>query len=123
MFDVPVECNIPMDFAILVDSSGSISRRNFNHLKRFVRSVVKSFEVSEDHTHIAIIEYSTKASVQLKFGDLTGLSLNKFAVERVVNRIPHTRGFTHIDRALRKANEEVFTYEAAMRNYAKKVTL
>ncbi|XP_074624580.1 SCO-spondin-like isoform X4 [Acropora palmata] len=118
-----VQCNIPMDFAILVDSSGSISRRNFRLLKRFVRSVVRSFEVSEDHTHIAIIEYSTKASVQLKFNDLTGPYLSKEAVERVVNRIPHTRGFTYIDRALKKADEEVFTYDAAMRNYAKKVAL
>lgn len=84
---------------------------------------MRSFEVSEDHTRIAIIEYSTKASVQLKFNDLTGRYLNKDAVERVVNRIPHTRGFTYIDRALQKANEEVFTYEAAMRNYAKKVAL
>ncbi|XP_029187797.2 A disintegrin and metalloproteinase with thrombospondin motifs adt-1-like isoform X2 [Acropora millepora] len=118
-----VQCNIPMDFAILVDSSGSISRRNFRLLKRFVRSVVRSFEVSEDHTHIAIIEYSTKASVQLKFNDLTGPYLSKEAVESVVNRIPHTRGFTYIDRALKKADEEVFTYDAAMRNYAKKVAL
>lgn len=118
-----VQCNIPMDFAILVDSSGSISRRNFRLLKRFVRSVVRSFEVSEDHTHIAIIEYSTKASVQLKFNDLTGPYLSKEAVESVVDRIPHTRGFTYIDRALKKADEEVFTYDAAMRNYAKKVAL
>ena len=83
---------------------------------------MRSFEVSEDHTHIAIIEYSTKASVQLKFNDLTGPYLSKEAVESVVDRIPHTRGFTYIDRALKKADEEVFTYDAAMRNYAKKVT-
>ena len=79
------------------------------------------FEVSEDHTHIAIIEYSTKASVQLKFDDLTGSELNKPNVRNKVRAIPHNRGYTYIDRALRLANDEVFTLKAGMRDDVKKV--
>ena len=79
------------------------------------------FEVSEDQTHIAIIEYSTKASVQLKFNDFTGRALSRNNVKGIVNRIPHRRGKTHIDRALRLANEEVFTEKAGMRDWVKKV--
>ena len=70
-------CNVPLDFAILVDTSGSISRKNFKVLLRFIRSLVDSFEVSEDHTHVAIIGYSTRASVQLNFNDLPGSKLTK----------------------------------------------
>lgn len=116
-------CNVPLDFAIIVDTSGSISRRNFALLLRFIRSLVDSFDVSEDHTHIAIVEYSTKATVQLRFNDLSGRKLNKYNVNRKVKTIPRTRGFTYIDRALRKANDEVFTEEAGMRYNVRKVRL
>ncbi|XP_078378153.1 SCO-spondin-like isoform X5 [Oculina patagonica] len=118
-----VTCNVPLDFAILVDTSGSISRRNFKLLLRFIRSIVDGFEVSEDHTHIAIIEYSTKATVQLKFNDLPGSSLNKQNVRSRVRAIPHQRGFTYIDKALLLANEQVFTLEAGMRPDVRQVAL
>ena len=116
-----MKCNLPLDVAVLMDSSGSISRRNFQVFKRFIKSIITGFEVSEDHTHIAIIEYSTKASVQLKFNDFTGRALNRNNVKGRVNRIPHRRGKTFIDRALRLANEEVFTEKAGMRDWVKKV--
>ena len=116
-----MKCNLPLDVAVLMDSSGSISRRNFQVFKRFIKSIITGFEISEDHTHIAIIEYSTKASVQLKFNDFTGRALNRNNVKGRVNRIPHVRGKTFIDRALRLANEEVFTEKAGMRDWVKKV--
>ena len=118
-----MKCNIPMDFAIIVDTSGSISRRNFRRLLRFIRSIIDGFEIGEELTHIALIEYSTQASVQLKFNDLTGGRLTNYNVERRVQRIPHSRGYTYIDKALRLANEQVFTYEAGMRDYVRKVNL
>ena len=116
-----VKCNVPLDVAVLVDTSGSISRRNFGVFQRFIKSIIMEFQVSEDHTHIAIIEYSTKASVQLKFNDFTGRALNRISVKGRVDRIPHRRGKTRIDRALRLANEEVFTEKAGMRDWVKKV--
>ena len=114
-------CNIPLDFAILIDTSGSISRKNFKLLLHFIRSLVNSFQVSEDHTHIAIIEYSTRASVQLRFNDLPGSKLTKNNVLDIVNKLPRTRGYTFIDRALRLANEKVFTLKGGMRDDARKV--
>jgi len=107
----------------MIDTSGSISRRSFKLLLRFIRSLIMGFEISEDLTHIALIEYSTRASVQLKFNALHGPALNKFNVKARVDQIPHSRGYTYIDRALRLANEKVFTYEAGMRDDVKKVAL
>ena len=114
-------CNVPLDFAILVDTSGSISRRDFKLLLRFIRSLVNGFQVSEDHTHIAIIEYSTRASVQLRFNDLPGSKLTKNNVFNIVKKLPHTRGYTFIDRALRLANDDVFTLKDGMRADVRKV--
>ena len=119
---LPVICNVPLDFAIIVDTSGSISRKNFKLLLHFIRSLVNSFRVSEDHTHIAIIEYSTTASVQLKFNGLPGSRLTKNNVVNIVNKIPHERGKTYIDRALLLANDEVFNLKDGMRDDVKKVS-
>ncbi|PFX32412.1 Hemicentin-1 [Stylophora pistillata] len=118
-----VNCNIPLDFAIIVDTSGSISRRNFHLLQRFIHSLVDGFKVAKDYTHIAIIEYSTAASVQLRFNDLSGRNLTRNNVNKKVQSMPHKKGFTFIDKALRKADQDVFTYAAGMRYDSDKVAL
>lgn len=118
-----VNCNIPLDFAIIVDTSGSISRRNFRLLQRFIHSLVDGFKVAKDYTHIAIIEYSTAASVQLRFNDLSGRNLTRNNVNKKVQSMPHKKGFTYIDKALRKADQDVFTYAAGMRYDSDKVAL
>lgn len=118
-----VSCNIPLDFAIIADTSGSISRKNFQLLQNFIRGLVDSFQVDEDYTHIAIIEYSTTASVQLHFNDLSGKNLTRQNVKEKVQSMPHKRGYTYIDRALRMADRDVFTYAAGMRYNVDKVAL
>ena len=83
--------------------------------------MVDSFDVSEAGTHVALIEYSTEASIQLKFNDFSGAQLNAVNVKRRVQKMPHKRGFTYIDKALTLANTEIFTKEAGMRDDAVKV--
>ena len=118
-----MSCNIPLDFAIIADTSGSISRKNFQRLQNFIRGLVDSFQVDEDYTHIAIIEYSTTASVQLHFNDLSGKNLTRQNVKEKVQSMPHKRGYTYIDRALRMADRDVFTYAAGMRYNVDKVNI
>ena len=110
-----------MDFALLVDTSGSISRRNFRQLLKFIEDMVDAFDISEDGTHIALVEYSTKASVQMKFNDFSGAQINSANYKRKIRKVPHARGYTYIDKALEKANEEVFTEEGGMRENVTKV--
>ena len=110
-----------MDLAILVDTSGSISKRNFGRLLRFIQDIVRGFTISEEGTHIALIEYSNIATIQLNFNDLRG---RRRTVNNVVDRvkaIPHQRGRTFIDKALHLADRKVFVASAGMRNEVKKV--
>ena len=106
---------------MLVDTSGSISRRNFNKLKEFIQDMIDGFDISEDGTHLAIVEYSTKASVQLKFNAFSGAQLNAVNLKRKVRKIPHSRGYTYIDKALQLANTEVFSSGGGMRQNVTKV--
>lgn len=108
-------CPVPLDFAMIVDASGSISRTNFAILIKFIQEMMDGFDISEDGTHIAIVEYSTKPSVQLKFNDFSGAALNAVNLKRKIGEIPHTRGKTYIDKALAMANRDVFSAEGGMR--------
>lgn len=87
----------------------------------FLERLVDQFEVSETGTHVALVEYSTDASVQLKFNDFKGAALNAVNVKRKVQSVPHTRGFTYIDKALALADKVVFSEANGMRKNVAKV--
>lgn len=83
--------------------------------------MMDGFDISEDGTHIAIVEYSTNPSVQLKFNDFSGAALNAANLKRKIGEIPHTRGKTYIDKALAMADRDVFSVEGGMRTDVQKV--
>lgn len=115
------ECPIPIDFAMIVDASGSISRRNFAKLQDFIEKMLDGFDISEKGTHIAIVEYSTKPTVQIKFNEFSGAFLNAANLKRKIRKIKQSRGFTFIDKALQMASTEIFTEENGMRPNVTKV--
>ena len=96
------------DLAFIVDSSGSISTRNFARLKEFLRNIILEFDIGPDAVRVAIIVYSTLPQIELKFNDLQGNQLTAAAIIRKLDNIKHQRGLTYIDKALRKAEKEVF---------------
>ena len=115
-------CPIPLDFAMIVDGSGSISRRNFIKLKDFMQDLLDGFDISEEGTHIAVIEYSTQASLKIKFNDFSGARLNAANIKRKILGIKREKGYTYIDKALRLANNDVFSEKSGMRPNVTKVS-
>ena len=103
--------------------TGSISKRNFQNLKNVLRKAIDQFDISETGTHVALIEYSTEATVQLKFNELSGAQINAPNVKRKIQAIPHSRGFTYINKALNLADKELFTEANGMRKDVLKVRL
>ena len=79
------------------------------------------FDISETGTHVALIEYSTRASVQLKFNDFSKAQLNAVNVKRKIQGLPHTRGYTYIDKALTLADSDIFSESNGMRPGVSKV--
>lgn len=107
--------------AFLIDSSGSISRRNWKLMLAFVRDAIDEFDVSSKGSHIASVSYSTRAVVDFRFNTLIGDKLNGAELHKLVDRIRHQRGFTYIDRALKLANKEIFSDKGGMRQAVRKV--
>ncbi|KAK2561274.1 Collagen alpha-6(VI) chain [Acropora cervicornis] len=97
-------CNTSVDLAFIIDSSGSISRRNYVKVKNFVKYVARAFGISPSESRAGIVLYSTDASIKAQFDQYTS---NEDFV-KAVDGLPHRRQLTYIDRALRLAASQLF---------------
>lgn len=97
-------CNATVDVAFIIDSSGSIARRNYKKIKTFVKYVARSFGISPNGTRAGIVLYSTKASIKAHFNQYN--TTEDF--EKAVDDLPHERGLTFIDKALDLASSQLF---------------
>ncbi|CAH3037506.1 unnamed protein product [Porites evermanni] len=114
---VPTEfvCKAVADVAFIVDSSGSIGRRNWVKMLQFLKDMVKAFNVGPQKTHIAVVAYSTIAKVEFRFNRLTGSAVSEEGYNGLIDGIRFQRGFTFIDKALKLANEQIFSTNFGMR--------
>ena len=60
-------CDDPVDLAILVDRSASISSSDYDDARRLVREFAGRFTVSEDDTHVLIAQFDVDTEVVLEF--------------------------------------------------------
>ena len=107
-----------MDIAFIIDSSGSIGRRNWILVKRFVKSIVSKLDVSSSATRIAAVAYSTNPEVVMLFKNFQGTDM----VNRVFDSMRWQRGFTYTDKALQLADRAVFQTSSGMRVNVPKVS-
>ena len=57
----------PLDLAFLIGSTGKDAEKVFNDGKEIIEKMLESFEVSKPKTHVAVVDYSGKASVKIPF--------------------------------------------------------
>lgn len=93
-----------MDLAFIIDSSGSIARRNYVKVKDFVKYIARGFGISPSESRAGIVLYSNDASIKAQFDQYT----NTEDFVKAVDDLPHERGRTYIDRALRLAASQLF---------------
>ena len=95
-------CNVPVDVTFVMDSSTSDT--NYKKEKDFVKLLVKSFDISPEHSRGAIVLNSDPASVKLRFNQHT----NTAAFKSAIDELPYEKGPKRIDKALEVAHKEVF---------------
>ena len=110
-----------MDIAFIVDSSGSISRRNWGLLKSLLKELLKYMNIGPDGTHVSTVIYSTEATVQFHFDALKGSEITAENYGNLFDDMELEMGYTFIDKALRLAKSDVFTPQAGMRSSVSKV--
>ncbi|XP_048581312.1 uncharacterized protein LOC5512067 isoform X7 [Nematostella vectensis] len=116
-------CKDPVDLAFVVDSSGSIGRKNFNSMMQFIVDVIRNFNPGPNGTHVSMVSYSTDARVDFKFNSLRPSNITTSTYAALLRSVDRLDGFTFIDKALALANKELFTEEAGMRKNVHKIML
>lgn len=87
-----IECSISAitDLVFLVDGSWSVGRENFKHIRSFIASLAGAFDIGEDKTRVAVVQYSTDTRTEFPLtrynrrGDLL----------QAINSLPYKGGNT-----------------------------
>ena len=88
----------------MLDSSGSVGKKNFERLKSFIKSLTDYYEVGLDDTRVSVMSFSTKAIIQILFIH----SWDKNWFDLAVDRIKYQGGGTYTGKALEKAYHVMF---------------
>jgi len=105
------ECRYRADIGFIMDASNSIGLIDYQKQKKFVNAMAAAFTFGPQQTAAGVITYSDEASLVIPLGSHN--SRERF--QNSVNNIPYTLGRTRIDKALHKANTELFSTQGGAR--------
>ncbi|XP_060073208.1 collagen alpha-1(XII) chain-like [Ylistrum balloti] len=97
----------PADIYILMDSSTSIGKYNFERQKTFVRNMVSRFDISQDKTRVGVVTFSNFYNLEVPLGSANNVQ----SLSAAIQRIPYAYGTTNTADAIRFVRENGFTDE------------
>ena len=112
-----MKCSKDADLAFVVDTSGSISDENFKKQKDFIKVLASSFDPILAEHNLGLISYSSDAQMEVSFQD----KADRKEFEKAVDLIPHTKGRTRLDKALKVASSRLFTASGGTRSEKRKI--
>ncbi len=90
-----------------MDDSRSISNKDYGIMKNFVTELVYRFNISEDQSRVAVMQFSSKENTVVKF-HFDDYNHNKDSLmDRIANLDQSDGGETFTNLALKMAKEEV----------------
>lgn len=95
-----------MDVGIVVDSSSSVRRDNFEKVKQFLVDLVSKMHVSYSNTHVGLIVYNHKAFLGWDFKGDVAQNLDK--LKKAIRELKYQPGGTRTDRAMSLAENKLF---------------
>ncbi|XP_023185935.1 collagen alpha-6(VI) chain-like isoform X3 [Xiphophorus maculatus] len=85
-----------MDLVFLIDRSGSITSTNHNIVKNFTAELVTRLEISDEHTHVGLGQFSANFLHEFYLNNY----YTKKGIVDHINRITYSGGETYLGRAL-----------------------
>ena len=96
-----------MDVAIIVDSSSSVRRQNFETVKTFLIALVSKISVSHRATHVGVIRYNHKPFLDWDFKSDSAENLANLI--EAIKKMVYKPGGTRTDKALEMAESKLFS--------------
>mmetsp|Transcript_35950 Transcript_35950/g.86566 ORF Transcript_35950/g.86566 Transcript_35950/m.86566 type:complete len:751 (+) Transcript_35950:52-2304(+) len=94
-----VTCDVPLDVALVLDSSGSVTEAGFGKMKAYVTELAKALNVAPKKTQLGVIAFGARAEVA------TGLSGDVAAITKAVGQMQWLKGATTLPVGLALAEE------------------
>lgn len=99
------------DIVFMVDGSWSIGIENFEKIRRFLNTLVSSFDIGPDHVRIGLVQYSTSPRTEF----LLSTHQSKKAILRHISKLPYMGGGTQTGQGLDFMLKEHFVAAAGSR--------
>ncbi|XP_078488492.1 integrin alpha-8 [Ciona intestinalis] len=99
-----------IDIVLVVDQSGSVNQCNFQKVKRWLRDIVRSFNLGVTEQDVGVVVYSKKATtstvVDLGFSDYNSDGhTKKQEMTKILKKLAYEGGQTYTGYAFKLANE------------------
>lgn len=117
----PIDCTQRVDVAIVVDTSSSVSRRNFDIVKTFLNQLVSGLPVSYRMAHVSVIRYNHKSYLDWDFRSDNAQYLPD--LKEAIRKLRYRGGGTRTDKAMEMAASKVFKSSGGSRSYVPHVLL
>lgn len=103
----------------LLDESGSVTKENFQIVKKFVINLIQALNIGKDQVHVGV--YTFSSHVRQRF------QLNKYydrnSMEKAINGIIYASGGTETDKALKSLRENAFRNTTGDRKEATNIAI
>ncbi|KAI6645822.1 protocadherin Fat 4-like [Oopsacas minuta] len=107
----PDDCRVPIDLTFMLDTSGSVGRRNHEQALKFIYDVVGYFNIGYNATQVALIPFATYVHSYFFFSSFT----DKASLQARILSIPYSRGWTNTWKGLYVAEYYVYTQTYGVR--------
>uniref|UniRef100_A0A3B4FJG1 Collagen alpha-1(XII) chain-like n=1 Tax=Pundamilia nyererei TaxID=303518 RepID=A0A3B4FJG1_9CICH len=121
IFQWKTECSVSAiaDLVFLVDGSWSVGRENFKHIRSFIGSLAGAFDIGEDKTRVAVVQYSSDTRTEFPLTRYT----RRGDLLQAINSLPYKGGNTMTGDAIEYLVRNIFTEAAGSRKAFPKVAM
>ncbi|XP_029900357.1 collagen alpha-1(XII) chain isoform X2 [Myripristis murdjan] len=116
-----IKCSVSAvaDLVFLVDGSWSVGRENFKHIRSFISAMAGAFDIGEDKTRVAVVQYSTDTRTEFPLNRYT----KRGELLRAISTLPYKGGNTMTGDAIDYLLKNIFTEAAGSRKAFPKVAM
>ncbi|XP_051942784.1 collagen alpha-1(XII) chain isoform X5 [Hippocampus zosterae] len=116
-----IKCSVSAiaDLVFLVDGSWSVGRENFKHIRSFIAGLAGAFDIGEDKTRVAVVQYSTDTRTEFPLTRYT----RRGDLLQAINSLPYKGGNTMTGDAIEYLLQNIFTEEAGSRKVFPKIAM
>ena len=107
------------DITFVLDSSGSVSARNYQLIREFVEDIVQEMNIGPNSSRAAVIIFDDSASVRFNLNQYTDSS----SLISAIRNIPYYAGGTDIPAALNMLRNSALNGALGIRNTSRQIAI